>query len=208
MRNPVPPMPIFDRDKINDFDAREIADFIHHGARDIRKAPEPQVTSNVPVIDSSMSVTVALGKKLIIGKAIIDDPAPPPLKLAKPHTTSKPTKSMKSWDQSFVKKWSIKGIQNGEVETLQSFEITSNANHELAAVPLMKLADYTVKVTAFEIIDKTLKLQFTSTWKYTSSSRKIETLELTISDDGEKMPGNYKVRANGSSDLSRAVWAE
>jgi len=208
MRNPMPPMPIFDRDKINDLDAQAIADFIRHDARDIRKVPEPQVTSNVTVINTSMSVTVEPIKKLITGKTTNDEPAPVTIKPAKPHTTSKPAKNMKAWDQYFVRKWFVKEIRNGEVETLQSFEITSNTNHELAVVPLMKLTDYTTKVTAFEIIDKTLKMQLTSTWKYSSSSWTIETLELIISDDGEKMSGNYKVRANGSTDQSRAVWAE
>jgi hypothetical protein len=199
MRNPVAFMPRFDRDKINDRDAQAIVDFIRHGARDIGKVPEPLVTSNVPVINNSTSVTVEPRKKLIADNAINDDPVPVPIK---------PTKNIKSWDPRFVKKWTIKGIQNCEVETLQSFEITSNANHELAVVPLMKPADYTVEVTAVEIIDKTLKLQFTSIWKYSSSLRTIETLELTISDDGEKMSGNYKVHASSSTGLGRNVWAE
>jgi hypothetical protein len=202
-------MPAFDRDKINDRDARAIADFIRHGGRESGDASEPRATSNVPAMNTSMSVTVEPEKKLIVAKAIIVDPSPVTVNPAKkPHTMSKPAKNMRSWDQSFIKKWSVKGTRNGEVETLQSFEITSDGNHELAAVPLMKLADYTAKVTAFEIIDKTLKLQFTSTWKYSSSSSTIETLELTLSDDGKRMTGNYKVRASGSSNLSRVVWAE
>ncbi len=186
IKAPTPSMPAFGEDKVSDRDVRAIADFIRHGALDFGKAPQPEVASNVPVIDTPASVTIEPEKQLKAGK---------------------PAKDKKSQVRSFVKKWSIKGIRNGEVETVQTFDITSNKNHELAVVPLTKLADYTVKVTAFEIIDKTLKLQFTWTWKNAPSYWKIETFELTLSNDGKKLSGSYNLRAD-STNMSRKVWGE
>jgi hypothetical protein len=208
MRNPLPAMPRFDRDKINDRDALAIADFIRNGGRDIKKAPQPEVASSVPAIKTALSVTTEQEKVPLASKAIIDDPAHGSIESAKPHTTSKPTKNKKSWVQNFVKKWYIKGMQNDEMKVLHAFEVTSNKNQELAVVPLTKLSDYTIKVTDFEIIDKTLKLQFTWSWKNNSSYWKVETFELTLSDDGKKLSGLYNLRAVGSVNTSRTVWGE
>ncbi len=207
MRNPMPTMPKFDRDKINDPDARAIVDFIRHGAGNIKEASVSRVTPSEP-ISTSPTVTVEPERKPIADTAIIDVPAPVPVKPGKSNATHKTAKNMKSWRQSFVRKWTVKGVRNGQVETLQAFEITSNANHELAVVPLVKLSAYTIKVTEFEIIEKTLRLQFTSTWKYSPSSRTIETLEFVLSDDGKKMSGMYSMRTSGSSDAGQAAWAE
>jgi mono/diheme cytochrome c family protein len=76
MRDPLPAMPRFDRDKINDRDALAIADFIRQGARDIKKAPQPEVASSAPVMKTAQPVTVEPEQKPVASKAIIADPTP------------------------------------------------------------------------------------------------------------------------------------
>lgn len=185
---PPPPMPAFGEDKLPDHEAQAIAAFL----RSARKAPH-------------RNVTPAAGAKIA---TVVDVPVAAGADPGKPLKAATPATDKKSRTRGFVKNWSIKGKQNGEVTTIQQFEITANANNELAVVPSARLADYTVKVSAFEIIDKTLKLQFTWTWKNAPSYWKTETYALTLSDDGKKLTGAYNLRAVGGTNMNMTVWGE
>lgn len=190
-------MPAFKEDKLSVSDARAIAEFLRSPAPDAAMA-----------VQSIVTPTVLPPAAVIKAEPAVDAPAPVKTRPEKTRKEIKPAKEKKSRLQSFVKKWTIKGLRNGEEITFQNFEITADANNKLTVIPSSKLSDYAIKVTAFEIADKTLKLQLNWTWKNSPSYWKIETYELSLSDDGKKLSGSYNLRASGGQSVSSSVWGE
>ena len=194
---PPPPMPAFGEDKLPDRDAQAIAAFIRSAKAKAGKSPPSAVTSGGQQPAAGARTTT-----------VVETPAPADAEPGKSLRAVKPATDKKTPTRNFVRKWSIKGKQNGEVTTIQQFEITANENNELAVVPSIKLADYAVKVSAFEIRDKMLKLQFTWTWKNSPSYWKTETYALSLSDNGRKLSGTYDLRAVGGTNMNMTVWGE
>lgn len=202
MRNPpIPEMPAFGEEKLSDGNAKAIADFIRGGVLSVTKIFPSDVTSTT----TPTAPPPTAGLKTV---PVIDAPAPIKVEPKKPPREIKPKKDKKEKTRSFAKSWSIKSLQNGEVITIQKFEITVGANDEFAVVPLTTLADYAVKVAAFDILEKSLKLRLSWTWKNAPSYWKIETYELTLSDDGKKLSGSYNRRANSGENVVWSVWGE
>ena len=187
LREPPAAMPAFGEERLSNADAVALDDFIQHGARKTGK------TNEAAAAPGPATETVARSGANPVTAAPVPDPRP---REKRPRT------------KAFAKKWSVKGLRNGEMITFQNFEITANARNEMAVVPSVTLLDYSAKVTAFEIINNVLKLQLTWKWKNSPSYWKIDTYQLTLSDDGKKLSGSYNVQAAGGQNVTSSVWGE
>lgn len=109
--------------------------------------------------------------------------------------------------RSFIRDWSIKGMRDGKPFILQQFTITADAENILIVRPITRLSENAVKLTQLELVDETLKLQFKWKMKNARTYWKIETYELTLSDDGRTLSGSYSLHAPGKSS-TLIVWGE
>ena len=111
--------------------------------------------------------------------------------------------------RSFVKSWALlREAKGDDLMPIQHFDISANENDELNLKFPMNSADYSATVTVFEIADRTLKLQLKWKIKDAPSYKKIETYELTLSEDGRNLTGFYNQQTIDGLDLTRAVWGE
>jgi hypothetical protein len=187
LREPPAAMPAFGTGRLSEREAQAVDDFIRHGDQNAGKATEAAAAP------PPATVAVAAPARNPVPANPVPDQR---LREKKPRT------------RPFVKKWSIKGLRNGEVVSFQDFEITANARNELAVTPSVTLLDYSARVSAFEVINNVLKLQLTWKWKNSPSYWKIDTYQLTLSDDGKKLSGSYNLQAAGGQNITSSVWGE
>jgi tetratricopeptide (TPR) repeat protein len=107
----------------------------------------------------------------------------------------------KSRMPNFVGDWYFKEAIRGEEVTIHAFEITKNANGDLALNPPKRAGDSYATVNIFEINDKTLKLQMKWKMKSVVGYWKTETYVLTISDDNTKLAGTHNQQSVGGRNI-------
>jgi hypothetical protein len=201
VRMPPPGMPAFGEDKLSDREARAIEAYLKAGApveptAPERTAPQPEAAPVKPPVPVSVPAAIEPVR------------AHPSAVTERPRKAARPVKPKRSWVSSFVRNWSVKGLRNNETVTLLDFAITSKANNGLEVTPSLRLSDYTVKVTAFEIVDRKLTFELTWSWRASLKYWKIDTYELRLSDDGRRLTGTHRVRASGGQNETSSVWAE
>jgi len=111
---------------------------------------------------------------------------------------------------NFIGNWYFKDTLRGEELTLHAFELSKNANGDLAVTPPKRAADSYATVQVFEISDKTLKLQMKWMMHSTVGYWKVETYELTLSDDNKTLTGSHNQKSVGgrSVDMDRVLFRQ
>lgn len=187
LRNPPSRMPIFSEGKLSDRDAAAIERFLVPAAPGVAKTAQSGTSAEAPSSAPPVSFIVEPDKPLPLVK-ISNDPA--------------------SKTRRFVKSWTIKDLGSGKNTVLQKFGIVVNENNELTVIPSSKLASYALRITAFDIIGNTLKLQFKWKAKNAASYWKIETFQLVLSEATGKLSGSYSLQTIGGQNEKRIVWGE
>ena len=193
LRTPPLGMPAYSEDKLSDADVQALGEYIRPAGRNVplptsaQTKPLSATVGTAPV--SMVSAGASSGTERALG-------------------TGMRTKTKKPWNRGFARSWTIKGRQDGEVVTIQQFVISANADGSSECVVSNKLSDHSVKITAFEITNKTLKFELTWSWSLNSKYWKIETFDLRLSDDGKKLNGTHVLRTSGGHSATAAVWAE
>lgn len=107
----------------------------------------------------------------------------------------------KSRIPSFIGNWFFKDTLRGEELTIQAFEISKNANGDIVATAPKRGADYVPTIRAFEIADKTMKIELHWRMKSVVGYWKVETYNLTLSEDGKKLTGSYIQKSVGGRNI-------
>ncbi len=154
------------------------------------------------------------GKAARPGAALLK---PPPDAQAQPGTgadangaskAEKRAKAAAPWNRLLAGKWTIRSRQNDTVVTIRQFAVDSDGNGEPEIVLSNAPSDYAVKVTAFELTKKTLKLELTWSWDLNPNYWKTETFDLRLSGNGRRLAGSYALRTSGGQSADSAVWGE
>ncbi len=192
IRMPPPGMPAFGEEKLSDTEVRSIGEYILPAGK---RVSLPEVAPAAPA--AAVEPTPAAPSQTSMSTATVQAPA-----------ASKPGKAKRTWNGSFARTWTIKGRQDGEVVDYHRLTIAANGNDEPAVDLISRLTDYTVKVTAFHLADRTLKLELTWGWTLNPGYWKLETFDLRLSDDGRKLSGTRAIRTSGGQSATVDVWGE
>jgi hypothetical protein len=149
----------------------------------------PAATAPAPGLPAAKPAT------LLGAKAPLDIEADKPLKVVKL------PQDKKSKISSFVGSWSFKDMRGGDEIVIQAFEIAVNDKGEMSVIPPKRLADNIATVTAFEVTEKTLKLQLKWKMKSVPAYWKTETYDLTMSEDGKTLAGSYNQQSVGGRNV-------
>ena len=197
IRMPPPGMPAFGDDKLSDEDVQAIADFVRFGAPFVAQ-PASQDTASLPlrsdVTESALTPVVHMSER--------------PAAHEDQRTRRKKPKAKSTWNVAFARTWTIKGQQEGREVTFQQFTIASSPTNEPEVELARKYSDYTVKVSSFQLVGRSLKLELTWGWKLNAKYWKIETMDLRLSGDGKKLTGTYGLRTSSGQDITSSVWGE
>ncbi len=111
---------------------------------------------------------------------------------------------------SFIGNWFFKDTLRGEESTIQAFEISKNANGDIAALAPKRTSDYIPNIRVFEIDDKTLKIDIHWRMKSVGGYWKIESYNLNLSEDGTKLSGTYIQKSVGGRtiELDRTLFRQ
>jgi hypothetical protein len=112
-----------------------------------------------------------------------------------------PPAEKKSRIPSFIGNWFFKDTLRGEEVTIQAFEISKNANGDIVATAPKRGADYVPTIRAFEIADKVMKIELHWRMKSVAGYWKVETYNLTLSEDGKKLTGSYIQKSVGGRNI-------
>lgn len=131
----------------------------------------------------------------------VPPPAPPTPAKPAPAPKKKPAAApeKKTNPKVFVGSWYYKDSapRGGEQITAQAFTISMNPAGELVAQAPRRSTGAVGSVTLFELDDDSIRIQIT--WKLATipSYWKTEAYDLTMSADGTKMTGSFKIKSSG-----------
>lgn len=111
---------------------------------------------------------------------------------------------------NFIGSWYFKDTLRGEELTIHAFDISKNESGDLIVTPPKRAADSYATVQVFEISDKTLKVQMKWKMRSTVGYWKVETYELSLSDDSKSMTGSHNQKSVGgrSVDMDRVMFRQ
>lgn len=117
--------------------------------------------------------------------------------------TGAPTQKKTTSVPSFVGNWFFKESVRGKERTLQAFEISKKANGDIVATAPRRAADYVPTIRSFTMTDTTMKIEIH--WRMTSvlGYWKIETYDLTFSENGKNLTGSYFEKSAGGGTIER-----
>ncbi len=97
--------------------------------------------------------------------------------------------------------WYYKDELRGETVTVHAFTISKNENGDLVAAPPKRGADTEATIPEFVVTDRKVKL--TLDWRMTTVTRywKVETYDLSLSDDGRTLAGSYTQKSNSGRNV-------
>lgn len=110
-------------------------------------------------------------------------------------------KEFKARAASFEGEWYYKDDLRGETVTVHAFTISKNENGDLVAAPPKRRADTEATIPEFVVTDRKVKL--TLDWRMTTVTKywKVETYDLTLSDDGRILAGSYTQKSNSGRNV-------
>lgn len=103
---------------------------------------------------------------------------------------------------SIIGNWFFKDIVRGEERIVQAFQISKNANGDIIAIPPRRGDDYIPAIRDLAVSDTRMKIAIH--WRMTSvvGYWKIETYDLALSEDGEKLLGSYVEKSVGGRNIT------
>lgn len=108
----------------------------------------------------------------------------------------------------FVGNWAFKDTLRGEDLLIQAFEIKS-AGADIAVIPPKRVSDSYATIEQFDIKDRSLKLKMKWKMKSVPDYWKIETYDLTLSEDGKNLTGGHSQRSVGRNvDMDRVLFRQ
>jgi len=102
---------------------------------------------------------------------------------------------------SFIGNWFFKDTVRGEERTIQAFGIGTDTNGNIVPTAPTRAADYVPVIRAFEISNTNMKIEIH--WRLTTvvGYWKIESYNLTLSEDGTQLTGSCREKSVGGRNI-------